>query len=392
MVVKYCPKCEGKPYTKDFNVTVCSICGSALLSEISSEEDLCGRREMSFFDGSSFDGPSAEGFGYEEGPSDFSDGSFKDGEPNPFGFGDLEPTNDFDEKDNNNDELPSEYHASGIDRNKESETLPSLLHGRGTATSGEVHANAKNIGTVIRGKVTNYTNSQKENSGYRRFFIKKILDAIMYKQRFDDTLHSFTVRVNNGNDTFGHQIYADIPVNIHGIVSGGMQLVDNIEVEITGKYCNGILIASSISVLNNGYKSPVKFQHSVKAILYGILTLFALAFLVFIGVSSGGGFFQNIGSFLKTWLIASVIVTVLYFLVTFSKIGIMARMATGKPRKFPLIGILLVSLVLALLFINSFGIGASVGSALSGILSSAVSIIILLIILFVVFKLILGLF
>ena len=122
-------------------------------------------------------------------------------------------------------------------------------------------------------------------------------------------------------------------------MSGGIQLVDNIEVEITGKYCNGILIANSISVLNNGYKSPIKFQHSVKAILYGILTLFALAFLVFIGVSSGGSFFQNIGSFLKTWLIASVTVTVLYFLVTFSKIGIMTRMATGKQRKFPLIGI-----------------------------------------------------
>ena len=386
MVIKYCPKCEGKPYTKDFNASVCNICGSSLLSELSSEEELRGRREMSVSEDESIGGASADGFGFDEESSAFNDTSFDENEPNPFGFG------DFDKKNSGSEELPTEYHDSSIDVSKDPEVSPSIFSYKGNSASGEIRANKKDIGTVIRGKVSNYTNSQKENSGYRRLFIKKIFDAIVYRQRFDDTLHSFAVRVNNGKDAFGNQIYTDVPVNMHGIVSGGIQLTDNMEVEVTGKYCNGILMADNVSVLNNGFKSPVKLQHSAKAILYGILAIFAVAFLIYIGVSSGGSFFTNIGSFLKIWLISAAIVTILYFLLTFSKIGIMARMATGKPRKFPLIGILLVSLVFALLFINSFGVGASVGNALSGIFSSVISFVILLIILFVVFKLLLGMF
>lgn len=395
MVIKYCPKCEGKPYTKDYNINVCRTCGSTLLSEITSEDELRGRTEMSFLEDEPFGDFSAGGFGYDGESGAFNGDPFEDDEPNQFGFGDSNPENQFDDKFENTSSLPSEHHnyemEKGTDSALQSPTFPFKKKSNRDSFK-ETRANAKNIETIIRGKITNYTNSQKENSGYRRLFVKKILDAVVYKQRFDDILHSFTVRIDNGTDTFGNQSYADIPVNVHGIIAGGIQLVDNIEVEISGNYCNGILMADNISVINNGYKSPVKFQHSAKAILYEILAIFALAFLIYIGVRSGGSFFQNIGSFLKTWLITAVIVTVLYFLASFSKMGIMARMATGKPRKFPIIGIMLVSLVIALIFINSFGIGTSVGSVLSGVISSIIPIVVLLVVLFIVFKLLLGIF
>ena len=95
MVVKYCPKCEGKPYTKDFNVTVCSTYDSALLLGKSSEDD-----------------------------------------------------------------------SNGL--------------------------------------------------------LLKMPDAIMYEKGLKNALHSFTVRINNGKDSLGNQLYADIPVNICKIMAGGM--------------------------------------------------------------------------------------------------------------------------------------------------------------------------
>lgn len=395
MIIKYCPKCSGKPYTKDYSMDTCRNCGTKLLSEIVNESDLTGRIEIpSFEDDYSFGYPSNDESGFGSEKSSFEDDTFEDEEPNQFGFGDPEPDGNFGKDHQNEFELPSERHSFDIDNNT-ARSMPAKktnLLRFGNYRSNEVHASSKNIGSIIRGKITNYTNSQKENSGYKRFFAKRILDAIIYKQRFDDVLHSFTVRTISGTDTFGNQVYTDVPVNVHGVISGGVQLVNNIEVEVAGKYCNGILMANNISVINNGYKSSVYFRHSIKAVLYGILAIFAAIFLIYIGASSEGGFFENIGSFLKIWLISAVIITVLYFIAIFSKIGIMARMATGKPRKFPWIGILLISLVIALIIFNSAGIGASVGSALTGILSSAISVIVLLVVLFIVFKLILGLF
>lgn len=364
MLIKYCPKCKGKPYTTDYTIDNCVYCGSALLSELTNNDDLLGRSEMSNSGDDSF-GFKDSGFGFDEDSNDNENNSFggfnssdfgvDDSDVNHFGFG--EPESDVSIDINTSTTiLPSDNYKSPVENNRSTVLPVPLFQGNKDSCnshSTETYANAKNVGTVIRGKITNYTNSQKENSGYKRIVFVKLLQAIVYKQRFDDILHSFTVRVNNGTNAFGNQNYADIPVNIHGIVSGGIQLVDNLDVEIYGKYHNGILMASSIYVLNNGYKSPVKLQHSAKAIAYGILALIATAFLIYIGVFSHGNFFQNIGSFLKTWLVSSIIVLVLYFILTW-KFHLILTLTKGKMTKIPIIGILLVAFIISFLIFYVF--------------------------------------
>ena len=346
MIVKYCSKCAGKPYTTDMNIDKCPRCGSTLGIKTVQEDELDDCEELS--GSSSSDNNHDDEYDLEIGHT--SDGEIEE-------------------------------------KNKKNESVdvmrPRANYGRSTVRSGD---------SVLRGKIAQYSSSGKEDGNYHRFFCVKLFDAIVYHQRFEDVLHRFKVRVSGASDVFGNTEYKDIWVNAHGTLSGGVQIAENSDVEVYGKYKNGVFMARKINVIDNGYTTPVNFQHSAKAILYGILAIFAAIFLIYIGASSEGGFFENIGSFLKIWLISAVVITVLYFIAIFSKIGIMARMATGKPRKFPWIGILLISLVIALIIINSAGIGASVGSALSGILSSVISVIVLLVVLFIVFKLILGLF
>ncbi len=126
MIIKYCPKCAGNPYTKDFSTDLCINCGSTLLSEIVNEDDLIGRTEMTTFaDDYSFGNSSSNGFGFEDKSSDFEDDTFEDDNPNPFGFGDPEPSGDFGEDTKNEFELPSEHHSFGIDNNTRNNVTPS---------------------------------------------------------------------------------------------------------------------------------------------------------------------------------------------------------------------------------------------------------------------------
>lgn len=346
MIVKYCSKCAGKPYTTDMDMEKCPRCGSTLGIKTVQEDELEDCEEFS-------------------GTSSNYD------------------------RDNEND-LDIGYANSGdIEEKRQKDISIDAMRSR---TSYGRRSVVHSGDSVLRGKIAQYSSSGKEDGNYHRLFFVKLFDAIIYHQRFEDVLHRFKVRVSGSSDVFGNTEYKDVWVNAHGTLSGGVQIAENSDVEVYGKYKNGVFMARKINVIDNGYTTPINFQHSAKAVLYGILAIFAAIFLIYIGTSSEGGFFQNIGSFLKIWLISAVVVTILYFIAIFSKIGIMARMATGKPRKFPWIGVLLISLVIALIIFNSAGIGASVGSALSGILSSAISVIVLLIVLFIVFKLILGLF
>lgn len=41
----------------------------------------------------------------------------------------------------------------------------------------------------------------------------------------------------------GFGSYVDVPVNVHGTIAGGIQIIDNCEVEIRGKYKNHVLMA-----------------------------------------------------------------------------------------------------------------------------------------------------
>lgn len=380
MLVKYCSKCAGRPYTENCSMTNCPTCNGVLSCEMVDVSSLNGRPTLSVPQKNNLFGNNSSAGTEKQNPGSSGNNFFT---PNTTILPPESTTvNTQTNNSANNIAQSSVYGNTGIQTKNNSNS--------GSKTYGD--RSVLQSGNVVSGKVSQYSSTGKEDGNYRRLFVQKLMDAILYKQRFEDILHRFKVRVKSSPDAFGNCQYIDVQVNAHGTISGGAQITDNSEVEVFGKYRNGVLMARKINIINNGYRTPVNFQHSAKAIFYGILAIVAAFFMIYIGLSSDGGFFQNIGSFLKTWLITSVIVTVLYFLLSFSKIGIMTRMASGRPRRFPIVGVLLVSLVLTLIFVNSFGLGASVGSWLSGLLSSVISVVVVLVVLFVIFKLILGLF
>lgn len=347
MVVKYCEHCQGRPYTTDLQINTCPKCGKILGIESADEMELEGRRELLIPEKASF---KEDEFDEETAPNKLK-------------------------WRNENESLDKEHHRS-LPTEK---TKVSVLHKKDTSDSFVP-------GECIRGKVAQYSSTGKEDGQYRRLLPVKIYQAIVYRQRLEDVLHRFTIRVEQGEDALGYQKYTDIPVNVHGTISGGLQIVDNAEVEVHGKYRNGVLMADSIYVINNGYESKVGFQHSVKAITYGILSAIMLAFICFVAASTNGNFIANIKEFCTVWFVIAAVLTVLYLITSLTKIGLLTRMFSNRRRSFPLLGILLISLALAFLFVNYFGSIAGLGSYLSGWIYSLVPIIIIVVALFFIIK------
>ena len=363
MVIKYCPHCSGHPYTKDTGTANCPVCGTRLYSEMADESALFGRPmlDMSGGFGGSYDPWSEEDTGNGLAFGDPLPG-FDGPEP---GFGDppLRPDLEFGSAarpmDIPTDKDITEEPATGFF----AQTVPGGA-GRVNNTGTEEYASAANMGTTIRGKIFNYSNTDREGGRYPRFFITRIIDALAYGQRTEDLLHRFNVQVEGPDGD-----YTAVPVNVHGTISGGMQLADNQMAEVSGTYRDGILMARRIDVISGGLRTTVRFQRSPAPAIYGLLVAAILGFLVYIGISGGGTFFGSIGQFLTTWAVIAVIITVLY-LILFARAGLFAKMFLVKHGRFPLIGILLVSLLLTLVYLNSFGLGAAAGGALSGLLSA----------------------
>lgn len=348
MIVKYCNKCAGKPYTTNVDIMSCPICSSTLRIE------------------------SVDDFSLDERPMlpDIC-------EDNQNGYKTqkhFEPTKTDEEKN---------LHLPIKDRKAKTEVVEQEKF---SYKNGGFDQKNFEPDECIRGRVAQYSSTGKEDGEYRRLLPVKIYQAIVYRQRLEDVLHRFTVRVEQSEDALGYQNYTDIPVNVHGTIAGGLQIVDNAEVEVHGKYKNGVLMADSVYVINNGYESKVGFQHSVKAITYGILSAIMLAFICFVAASSNGNFIANIKEFCTVWFVIAAILTVLYLITSLTKIGLLTRMFSNKRRSFPLFSILLISLALAFLFVSAFGSFAGFGSYLSGWIYSLVPIIIIVVALFFIIK------
>lgn len=373
MMVKYCNKCSGHPYTEDFSVSNCPVCNSELLFEMVSTESIANRPKLSPV---KFNVATHEKTVFPV--SSKSSGGFKQSGDN--GLFPVRPTQEQKEAGTNTANLVSTTNSSSV---------PSTISVGGN-NQGSVAPDARSGGTVFTGKVSQYSCTGKEDGNYRRLLITKIIDAVVYHQRLEDVLHRFNVRVENGKDAMGYSQYSDIPVNVHGTIASGMQITDNAEVEVEGKYRNGVLMASKVSVVNNGFNSQIKFQRSVSAIIYGVLAVVAAIALIVFVANTDGNFFANLKSFLLTWLVMSVVTAVLYLVLIFSKIGFLTRMATGKPKKFPIVGILLFSLIITMIFMNSFGIGASLSGLLSkllvAIMPAAIIIIAIIFLIKLIFK------
>ena len=438
-VVKYCPKCSGRPYTKDHSQTNCPYCSAKLETEMVPDALLANRQVLpsgstrsgsasafggapsggsSAFGGASSGGSSAFGGASSGGSSAFGGassggssafGGTPSGGSSAFGgapsggssaFGSTaKPT--WGSRNTGGSVWPAPVQPPLTPTGKDDKGQLTPSGSQHTGLADQANSNGEkplpfSMGksklppTEIKGKVSQYSNSDIEGGRYRRLFAQKLFDAMLYGQRTEDLLHRFKVRVSEGIDTFGNEKYTDVEVNVHGTISGGSLIADNSEVEVSGKYKNGVLMARRINVVNNGYRSPVNFQRSVGGTMYAVLAVAVLAFIIILTAGSGGNFFDKLGKLLTTWLITAAVLTVLYFLFSFSKIGILSRMSSGKRRSFPLVGILLVSLVIAMLIV--YGFGANAGSLLSGVLSKVISAIVTIVVIFVILKLILGLF
>ncbi len=345
MLIKYCNNCNDNPYTTKVEMTVCPICSSTLRIESADEESLRNRPTLP-------DSPERR----------FEDSHFN-----------FTPV------------------ATPTNKEKEGLYVPPAK-GNGTIVKSfekdkNSYVEIKTNSETICGKVSQYSSTGKEDGEYRRLLPVKIYQALVYRQRLEDVLHRFTVRVEHGKDALGYQQYTDIPVNVHGTISGGLQLTDNSVVEVHGKYNkDGVLMADSICVINNGHESKIGFQRSVKAITYGILTAVMLLFVCFVAATSNGNFLANIKEFCTVWLVMAIILTVLYLITSLTKIGLLTRMFSNKKQSFPIFGILLISLALAFLFVSAFGSFTGFGSFLSGWIYSLIPIIIIIVAIFFVIK------
>ena len=347
MVVKYCKNCVGKPYTSDLQLEKCPRCGRTLCIESIDDIDLEDRQQIVI----------------------------------PNRSTDLDEIKDTSSANEIFDDSDLDSASPKIPIKKQ--RIPQVSVYQPYAEKHEYLPEE-----VIHGRVAQYSSTGKEDGNYRRLLITKIIDAVAYHQRIEDVLHRFNVRVENGKDAMGYSQYADIPVNVHGTIASGSQISDNAEVEVEGKYRNGVLMASKVSVVNNGYHSQIKFQRSISAIVYGVLVAVAAIALVVFVANTDGSFFDNLKSFLLTWLVVSIVTAVLYLILIFSKIGFLTRMATGKPKKFPIMGILLFSLIVTMIFMNSSGIGTSLSGLFSNLLVSIIPVTIVIIVIILLIKLI----
>lgn len=403
MVIKFCPHCPGKPYTEDVSQYTCPQCGTLLESEITEVGALLGRTRLQFSNssgyGDSFNTTDSWGWGNESQNQSFGSDvpgwgnkseptDWKWGEgPDPTGWGDNSNENpfEFDDMGSGSNMPAAKQNTAGgfpIPANDEGSTPVSQIYPPTDSSSTAAVSSAK--GTVrVYGKIASYTNTIRENSRYGRMFITKLIDAICYRQRMEDVLHSFTVRVTEGIGSYSDIQYRDIPVNVHGTITGGLQLADNQEVEISGKMRNGILMAESILVVSSNHASPIHFQHSQVAALYAILAAGVIGCLIYAGVKSDGAFFDNIGRFLKIWGITFAVCVVLYFVLSLSKTGLLLRISGGGKRRFPLLFLILFSLIIALLIATSPPIGGS----LAGFFLPLLKVVIVIVALFFIIKL-----
>lgn len=169
---------------------------------------------------------------------------------------------------------------------------------------------------------------------------------MLYGQHVEDHLHMFWVRTGRPDPLASAQ--TDVPVNVHGTISGGAFLVDNMVVEVTGRFRNGVLMGETIDIVSGDQRTRVQLQRDVREELsvFGPITLVAA---IMLGVVLGGG----LGLFIATWLFTSAVLGFAWVFLL-SRLGIVALLllrggSDGGPR-FPAMGILVVGLIITIAF------------------------------------------
>lgn len=373
MVIKCCPRCTGRPYTRNYDLVLCPKCGAVLELESIPEQQLSSRARL--------DEPGSGGADVPGGvtpPGQSAAQRTPQSAPRKPSRHSPQPQADPKPRD---PQPPWKPTGSG----------PVAQPITGTHTAHDNRRVEAALGTTIRGRISQYSSTGSEDGNYRRLLVQRIYDAIVYKQRFENLLHRFTVRVEGGTDAFGNQEYFDVPVNVHGTIAGGMQLADNNEVEVTGTYRGGTLMAREVTIIANGYRTPVQFQRAVGLITLSIAALVALIFGIYVAVdsSNGGSIWPTIVDFLKTWGVVSLILLVLYVMFCVSRFGFQLMLLMRGQRSHPLLTIVLLGFILTVLILAKFGSAGNLLSALSSLGAAILpSAIVLLLMIFLVFRLI----
>lgn len=323
MLIKYCDRCAGMPYTRNTNATCCPKCNSTLRLESCEEYELLSRIEMTVSE----------------------DTDLGEKEKKPFSpFGNF-PENKG-EKKNESSRPMSSTRAQERNAREEYSSDDNLSFYDDQANRGDV---------CITGRISQYSVTGRKDGSYRRLLPVRLYQAVVYRQRLEDVLHRFTVSVNTGNDGTGFDNTTEIPVNVHGTIAGGIQLTDNAEAEVRGRFNDGVLMAYDVRIIDNGHMSKVSFQRNVRAITFGIVAAILFVLVCYFGATSLVSFGDSVKALLAAWLICFVGLTIAYFVFSFTRTGIMFSMIRGERRKFPFLTFLIISFALAFLISRFIG-------------------------------------
>ena len=350
MIIKYCPECIGFPYTKNMSMDTCPTCGSDLETEIVSKESFLKKREK---------------LGEYKDIYDLSDNT-STVDTDDYQFGDGMESNQ-----NYNDDSD----------------LPTLIETSDLAIHKANRVEGVNNGNIIRGRVINYKCSSDEGGQYKRFFIQKLIDFFLYGQKMNDVLHRFCVHVGQ-SDELGYTYSKDIPVNVYGSVSSGLSLSDNCEVEVKGRYNNNhVFMARDVQVTNYGSGTKINFKHDPKAVADFVFMLIAMVLMVITMVNYDGSFFEGFGIFFKTWMIMLIIFGLLYLFLFAKLLFLSIIMGKGK---FSISGVVFLSFIATLIYMNKHIIWASTGPAIMSFLQSIIVTIVFAAIIIYLLKALIG--
>ena len=307
MRVKYCRRCSGEPFTIDTDMRTCPICGSPLFTKNVDSVELEGRLDLSSL---------------TAGNTDQTDNRVVITEPKS---------------------RKTEVLSNRPERRMQAQNLQET--GMVRTFFGDV---------IIRGQVHDYINSDIEGQRFVRTPIEKVIDAVLFRQRTDDILHRFNVRLEGDQRLDEEYGYSSVPVNVYGTIGAGMGIQNGDRVEVVGRLRNNVLLAKDVTVLTNGVGSRVRFRRDLRF----VSLLLVLAAVLATGYVVSGYVkqipFTAVLYFLKIWGIFAAAIAVLYYTLIFS------RTIWRNRGPFPIVIILVVALIAAYLFVGKFGIGASI--------------------------------
>lgn len=309
MIIKYCPKCYGRPYTLDNLQEKCPRCKAKLQLESVEDEDLEGRECLTDIDTA--------------------------------------------------DELFHSSYESGYHNGSDATAEDANEH---SADIRETVCTPRNSG-FMRGRVSNYSCTQSEGAAYHRNGMLKLWQLLVLKQSTEDVLHRFTLWAQSD----GEQI--PITVNIHGSLASGAAIHDNTEIIAEGKMYRDVFYAKKMSVVHNLTTSPINIRTNFADIIVAVLAIITVLLTVFFAFSYG---FSTVFEWLKVTIIIFTILTIAYFLLSVTKLGIILRLTRKSDRGFPYKAIFLISTIISAFAITGMirNLGYAAGASLSALFSS----------------------